>query len=428
MQNTSSWTALKPTPSSRSLLALFCIIGSVLIITGARKSPSANPASRFATMDSLVHEGTFVIDHSPLSRYSGDKVKIDGHFISSKPPMLSMAGTAVYWLYYNWTGHNFRDGSRDDTIRFLTGFFNLITFITLLIYFYRFLLLWARSERDLVLLLTSLAFASLILGYSTTLNNHTPAAAAILISLYYAVALRRYASRRLMHWLLAGFAAGLAPSLDLSTSVFSASIFFYLLLFDWKRTLKFFVLASLVPLSAHLFFTYLASGSVIPIYMRKSLYHYPGSYWNNPRGLDALDEPKYIYAFQMFLGHHGFFTMTPVLFLALAGLIGILRKKTEHFIEALFFGGASLIIMVVYIIRTHNYGGTCIGFRWLIPTTPIFMLFAADWLSASAAKWRPRLFIALSIVGVYFAFQAMRSPWRFSTWHNLMIKWGVGTL
>ena len=55
---------------------------------------NANTGSRYATIESLVDYGTYWIDQS---RYVGtiDKYQADGHYISSKPPMLPTLGAGV---------------------------------------------------------------------------------------------------------------------------------------------------------------------------------------------------------------------------------------------------------------------------------------------------------------------------------------------
>ena len=46
--------------------------------------------SRMATVQTLVEQGTFIIDHTEFNR-TGDKVFVNGHFYSDKTPLLSVA-------------------------------------------------------------------------------------------------------------------------------------------------------------------------------------------------------------------------------------------------------------------------------------------------------------------------------------------------
>ncbi len=51
--------------------------------------------SRMATVQTLVEQGTFIIDHTEFNR-TGDKVFINEHFYSDKTPVLSVAAAGVY--------------------------------------------------------------------------------------------------------------------------------------------------------------------------------------------------------------------------------------------------------------------------------------------------------------------------------------------
>ena len=60
---------------------------------------SWNDGSRFATIQNLVEKHSFVIDHSMFFTY--DKVFINGHFYSDKPPVFSVIAATPYFLFYN---------------------------------------------------------------------------------------------------------------------------------------------------------------------------------------------------------------------------------------------------------------------------------------------------------------------------------------
>src|SRR5512139_3283279 len=59
--------------------------------------------SRMATVQTLVEQGTFVIDHTEFNR-TGDKVFINDHFYSDKTPLLSVGAAGVYWVLHNVFG------------------------------------------------------------------------------------------------------------------------------------------------------------------------------------------------------------------------------------------------------------------------------------------------------------------------------------
>ena len=59
--------------------------------------------SRMATVQALVEQGTFIIDHTEFNR-TGDKVFIDEHFYSDKTPLLSVVTAGAYAVLHNVFG------------------------------------------------------------------------------------------------------------------------------------------------------------------------------------------------------------------------------------------------------------------------------------------------------------------------------------
>src|SRR5690606_38162462 len=72
---------------------------------------SANDRSRWCTVWSLVEEGTYQIDTIRQRRGwdTIDKVRHEGHFYSSKPPLLSTVVAGVYWLEKQTIGWDLTD-------------------------------------------------------------------------------------------------------------------------------------------------------------------------------------------------------------------------------------------------------------------------------------------------------------------------------
>ena len=56
-----------------------------------------------ATVQTLVEQGTFIIDHTEFNR-TGDKVFINEHFYSDKTPLLSVAAAGAYAILHNAFG------------------------------------------------------------------------------------------------------------------------------------------------------------------------------------------------------------------------------------------------------------------------------------------------------------------------------------
>jgi predicted nucleic-acid-binding protein len=56
--------------------------------------------SRMATVQTLVEQGTFIIDHTEFNR-TGDKVFLNEHFYSDKTPLLSVAAAGAYSILHD---------------------------------------------------------------------------------------------------------------------------------------------------------------------------------------------------------------------------------------------------------------------------------------------------------------------------------------
>jgi hypothetical protein len=391
------------------------VVSCALIIGFADRRPSMNPMSRLATMESLVHEGTYAIDTSRFVR-TIDKVKLDDHFYSSKPPVWSTFGAGVYAVLHHLFGLSFRvDASAATTA--VTLVLGLLPHVVLLWYVERFLRLVVVTPRARLMGFAGFALGWLGVGYATTINNHTPAAAAALAACYHAYLACR--SRDRAHLVGAGALAGLVPTLDLGGIFVSAAIAAYLLAYDPRRTLRWFAPAALPPLAVHFALTYAVGGSLVPIYLRDQLYLYPGSYWLAPMDLDALDEPKLLYAFHMLVGHHGLFTMTPLIALGAWELARGWRSG-ECAREARLALTALAAIVVFYVFTTSNYGGNCVGFRWLLVVTPLFFVLAARWLERTPGPPALAAFSLSLALSSYNALDALRDPWSTSGWHRLL--------
>lgn len=414
---------METTELTRRAALLLGLTSALFVAQLTTSRTTANPGSRLATMDALVHDGTFAIDRS-VFRDTIDKVFVGGHYYSSKPPVLSTVGAGVYGALHHLTGLSFRGPTRPQAVWAVTVVLMLGAHLLLLVYGYRLLALWLPSPALVLAGFATLAFAYLGFGYATSINNHTPAAAVSLAAFYYAYLVRSGGSRAPRHWALAGALAALAPTLDLAAMFVSTAIGVYLLGRDWRAVVRWFAPAALVPLALHFLLTYLVSGSVLPIYLRHELYLYPGSYWNAPVGIDALDEPKHVYLWHMLVGHHGLLAMTPLFVLALVALGRGLRRGAPRRPEAMVVSASLVALVTFYAVTTKNYGGVCVGFRWLIVIMPFLVLFVGEWLREAHGRVALVVFVVLYGVSQVNAVDALGDPWRRSAWHTQLVRWG----
>jgi hypothetical protein len=196
----------------------------------------------------------------------------------------------------------------------------------------------------------------------------------------------------------------------------SAALGLYLLCWDWRNTLTRFVPASVPPMAAHFVLTYMISGDLRPIYLRHELYKYPGSYWNAPVGIDALDEHRLTYLYNATIGHHGLFSMTPIILFALWAILRAAFKQRTYRAEAWVIGTSFFVMVAFYVSTTKNYGGLCVGFRWLLPVTGLLLTFIPIWLSENRSRVAFSLFVLSVSISQYHTFSGLLDPWQTSAW------------
>jgi len=387
--------------------------------TGAVRN--TNVGSRYATVEALVNWGTYNIDKT---RYVNtiDKVKLNGHFLSSKPPLLPTSTAGAYWLYRQATGKDIR--TQEKSVVFFCNL-TMVGFphILLLVFFFRFLTMIIKKPEAIVAAMAGICFCYLGMGYAIELNNHSVVAAVAFIAFYYSYRIRNDVDVKTRHWIIAGLLAGCLPGLDVPSTFISGCLGLYLLTHDRKKTLTLFLPAMIPGIAAHFIMTYIASGSVIPVYLRKEAYDYPGSYWRKPRGIDALDEPKLYYGFNVLFGHHGVFSITPPFVFSAIAIVHCIKKRI-HYYETLLVSAVFLVLVTFYIFYTNNYGGSCVGMRWLIVMMPLLWIYFGVFLDRfETPKWIWALVFVAFGVSIYHVDDAIRSPWHDGRLHQLFKRY-----
>src|SRR5262249_923438 len=137
-----------------------------------------------------------------------------------------------------------------------------------------------------------------------------------------------------------GLFAGFTATCELPAASFAVALFVLLLLKSPRRALLGFAPAALLPVAALLLTNYLAIGELAPAYgtIDSPWYRYEGSHWlvypvQVKRGIDFLNEPKWLYAFHLLFGHHGLFSLTPIVLLSAAGAVWAVVKVLRTFLH-----------------------------------------------------------------------------------------------
>jgi len=348
---------------------------------------------------------------------------VGDHYISAKLPALSTYAAGVYWVYQELTVKRISiyEGDVVRTVSFFTGWLSHLWF---LVYFYRVCRLLLKRELAVMVGVAASSFAYLGVAYATHINNHSLAAALVVTGLYHALRICGPASAspsgpaRLHDWAFAGVSLGFLGAVDLPSLAFTGLVLVYLATHDWRRTLLVFVPALLPGLLTQMILAYEISGSFKPFQLNQALKQFKGFYFRNPGGIDGLHEPKHVYAFNMLLGHHGLFSMTPLCAFGLWELVRSLCLRVR-LRESLLVAATLALMLGFYIGRTHNYGGWSVGMRWLVPAMPLLLLYFALWIDrVSLSRGRWALVLAAFMVSAFHVQDGLSSPFQYSVWHN----------
>ncbi|MEO1994383.1 MAG: hypothetical protein ABGZ17_03825, partial [Planctomycetaceae bacterium] len=400
---------------------------------------SANDRSRWCTVWSLVERQTYRIDE--IIQQPGwdtiDKVRHEGHFYSSKPPWLSTVAAGIYWGGKHAFGWDLLRNTRQVT-RAVLLLLNLIPALAALILMCVMCERYARSNFTRAFVVFSAAFGTLVTSFAATFNNHTVAACCVTIAIYEMlniVAEGRTSSR---HFAAAGLFAALACMSELPATLFALATFGVLLRHDLRKSLTIFVPVALAPLVFFFVTNYLATGGWKPFYLYygtdKYEYIYRGipSYWMRPAGLDrSLDSP-WVYLLHCTIGHHGVFSLSPVVLLSLCswGRLarqwrrGIVLPRFENLV--LWMGaGLTAVVLCFYLTRTqnYNYGGNSAGLRWMLWLVPFWLLAMIPVLDDLRGIGFRSLALACLAVSTFSMTSSLHNPWRHPWLFQLMSHW-----
>jgi hypothetical protein len=433
LANAAPRTGYSPQDSRLRWAATLVIVCSIAVHAAmvVRSTPlqSANDRSRWATIRALVEDGSYRIDR--VRQIPGwdsiDRVRIDGHDFSSKPPWMAtwVAGvTGTISAVTGWTFAHHTAELHGATLLLV----NVAPLAVLL--FAWFAVMTQRTSAELALVSTAvLGFGTLLSPFLATLNNHTTAAMAVGGVVLTALVLERNRSCHRAWLIWSGWCAGWLVAHELpglSVWVFTAWRVWSV---NGRRGLSWWLPAAVLPLIGFVGMNQLVTGSWKPAYAGygSSTYVFEEngipSYWSRPQGIDRnLDSPA-VYALHCLVGHHGLFLLSPVL-LGLLAVPAVLRRGSL-FPASWVWGGpvVTLVVLGFYFSRTdnYNYGGVSCALRWMIFLWPWWLLCLVE----VAATWRHRPIIKrfalfAVAVSVFSAWEPAGRPWQ-QPW---AFRWG----
>jgi hypothetical protein len=401
---------------------------------------SFNDASRLAIVECLVDHRTFAIDQSvfvvvppretpdeqfPYDRTlydfikngTGDRLWIDGHFYSDKPPVVSVYLAGVYQLL-QWTTGLHASRRVDRFCLAMTLASSVLGYV---------LAVWAigRMARGLGLplgarlaLTASLALGTLAIAYTSHVNGHILqlAVAALLFERLLAVQDRPAPS--LGSLLLIGSLAGLGYAIEQAAGGLLLAGIGLLVLASWPRPgpVILFGLGALPWLLLHHGIVYALAGTLRPINSIPAYFQYPGStfdastltgIWNHDDVWELVT-----YAFRLLVADCGFLCCNLPLLL-LVPTAWLLRPEANRRALVWLAWGWLLSTWLVYAALSTNYSGQCCSIRWFVP-----LLAPGYLLIGLLLRQRPGLlldFLTLSAGGLWLG----HTMWWNGAWERI---------
>jgi hypothetical protein len=200
-------------------------------------------------------------------------------FYSTKPPLLEVLVAGEYWLLKRATGWTLKDRP-DPVVRIILLTINALPLLLYLGLLARLLERHAGTDWGRFFVLVCAAFGTLVTPFLVTFNNHTVGTFSAAVAVY-AVCRLWEKDDRAGWYLLAGLAAGFTATNELPALALTAGLGVVLLWRSWRRTLLLYAPAAAVPLVAFLAANYAALGELSPAYDKFGgpWYKYEGSHW-----------------------------------------------------------------------------------------------------------------------------------------------------
>ena len=357
-----------PVPSprgSRSYALLFAFL--FLPYAYFNHSDGWNQISRLAELHSVVIQGSLNIDAYHI--YTGDKALIDGHYYSEKAPGAALLALPVFGLTVlaqRMLGID-PDSANGWGVSAWTATAGSVGVVTALGGVAFFALLRRRMSDRLALMGTLAMFlGTLAFPYATSLFSHSFTISLLAIALWGVLDPSSRPSRDV----IAGLCAGLAVASEYPAIFGVASLALYLWYHDRARAGRF-GMALLPGLSLIFINNYLLTGSPFVVgYGSKPEFPMESAAHNYGYSLPTLAVIRAL----LFSEYRGLFFWSPVLLMAIPGLV--LLARLDRWLALVILAASTLSL--VQVASFYNwFGGFSIGPRYLAPAFPFLGLAAA---------------------------------------------------
>ncbi len=304
-----------------------------------------------------------------------------GHIVPNKAPGSSFAAVPAYSVIYFLT--RLLSGNPDTHMQltinaWLTNMFSnaLISALGVVFFFKLILLLWPVSRRNALAVSLIFATGTMWFPYATMLYEQNISASCLLIAFYFLVKATQSGVYQSTPLAMAGMLSGGAV-LASYIAVFPVIFFAVYLLFKSRqpRPLTFFVLGGLLPMSILLIYNQACFGHILTT---NYAYQNP-TFKTEGTILGVFDGPQFGRLISLlFSPFRGLFFSSPILLLAVVGLIGLWKSRRAELMVI-----ASVIVFFVLFNISFGgwYGGWSVVPRYLGPMVPFLALGLAPVLN-----------------------------------------------
>ncbi len=371
-----------------------------LVFSAAEISLSGNEASRFGVVNAIGEQGVFYIENTNFRTV--DRVIADSHIYSDKPLPLSFLAGVAHKVIYNVTGISFGENYH-LAVYLINLLFGGLCNVALFVLLFRELCTYRLGTlRAKWLLGIMMCLGTWLFSYSVVLNNHTPAALAVLITY---LLLKKFArDQKFATALWTGVAAGMAGAMDIPTGLFFGLTAVAGVLILAKRGGKIKAAATTVTggltvAVLTVLLNFWAYHTALPLYIAGS----GGTFRFVPNPQSALE-----YFFHTLLGKRGLLSYQPFLCFGAAAMI-VYRAKLNRALQISLAGAVALTLF--YCFGTIEYGGWAYGFRYLIPVIPLLWLAGSLYvLDRIKSNWGQTAVGAALLWGMFTAYVGAYCP------------------
>jgi GPI mannosyltransferase 3 len=395
------------------------LVASVLIVFtwNSFTMLNDNVESRLATVESIVEHHSVQIDDSRFV-HTSDKVRVNGHFYSEKPPLLAFLAAPIY-APIRALGFTLMN----STVAYFAIVFTLsgFSFLICLVCFYDALLRAGLRDGAATWMTAMLGLGTLCVSFNTALNNHSFPASWLFIGMY--CVLRARDDQRPFWMWAAGCSFALAVGADTSTAIFVAGCGVYILLEPALRRRVLMVVAPCaLVLAAGVGYNYAICGSLRPMQVTPEYFDYPGGIFA-PGGEPLTGVSRNSIAFtlsygsRLLFGANGFLLYSPLLLLAMvAAIVSIVRRRPLWKLAAAVLV-TSAGYVAYYALYSKNFAGCSYSIRWFVAFVPILFFFAFPFLGVETAnarslkRWTKVAFGCAFAVSAPIALLGAVNPW-----------------